>query len=69
MNISQIEHDLRQEIAVGSTLFVSTDERDHSFFDPLKKSFRLLFLGDFSDVIGDTSKLDRDPSLDHVVRH
>lgn len=67
MNISQIALELRQEIDAGSNLFVLTDERDRSFFEPLTKSFRLLFLGDFSEVIGDTSKLDGAPFLDHVV--
>jgi hypothetical protein len=44
----------KDEISVGNTVYIGTDERDKSFFDPLKKhGWKLLFLDDFKDILGD----------------
>jgi len=41
------------ELSEGSTLFIATDERKKSFFDPLKKHYEVFFLDDFrSELIG-----------------
>jgi len=35
----------------GTAIFIATDERDKSFFDPLRKHYTLFFLDDFMDQI------------------
>jgi len=35
----------------GTTLFIATDERDKTFFDPLKKEYTVYFLDDFMDLL------------------
>lgn len=40
------------KIAEGSTVYIATDERDKSFFDPLKASYDVVFLDDFVDAMG-----------------
>jgi len=37
----------------GATVFISTDERNKSFFDPLKEHYDILFLDDFGAELGD----------------
>ena len=41
----------KEQLTEGTTIFVATDERDKSFFDPLKKHYTLFFLDDFMDQI------------------
>ena len=35
----------------NSTIFIATDEKNSSFFDPLRQHYNLLFLNDFKDLI------------------
>lgn len=35
----------------NSTIFIATDERDASFFDPMREHYNLLFLNDFKHLI------------------
>ena len=37
----------------GRTVYIATDERDKSFFEPLAKSYDLCFLDDFKDLFPD----------------
>jgi len=39
----------QRKIPEGTTLYMATDERDKSFFDPLKQHYDLVFLDDFHD--------------------
>eukprot|EP00559_Dactyliosolen_fragilissimus_P009977 CAMPEP_0184858704 /NCGR_PEP_ID=MMETSP0580-20130426/3790_1 /TAXON_ID=1118495 /ORGANISM="Dactyliosolen fragilissimus" /LENGTH=580 /DNA_ID=CAMNT_0027355005 /DNA_START=246 /DNA_END=1988 /DNA_ORIENTATION=- len=41
------------QLEEGSTLYIATDEKDKSFFDPLKKHYDITFLDDYMDVIQD----------------
>jgi hypothetical protein len=46
--IDDVSKDILTE---GTTIYVGTDERDKSFFDPLAKKYNLLFLDDFLHLI------------------
>jgi len=39
----------QRKIPDGTLLYMATDERDKSFFDPLKKHYNVVFLDDFHD--------------------
>lgn len=41
----------QKQLKKGTTLFIATDERDKSFFDPLKKYYTVYFLDDFMDLL------------------
>ena len=41
-----------KRIAPNSTIYIATDERDKSFFDPMAKVYKLLFLDDFKVELG-----------------
>jgi GDP-fucose protein O-fucosyltransferase len=51
----QIYENSKDELTPGTTIFVATDERDKSFFEPLRKHYDLLFLDDFKDVLKDVN--------------
>jgi hypothetical protein len=36
----------------GSTVYIATDERDQSFFDPIKARYNVFFLHDFKQELG-----------------
>lgn len=40
------------ELTEGATLYIASDERDKSFFKPIKKHYNVLFLDDFKDLLG-----------------
>eukprot|EP00980_Cylindrotheca_fusiformis_P018445 scaffold6084_cov130-Cylindrotheca_fusiformis.AAC.1 len=40
----------------NSTVFIATDERNMTFFDPIRKHANIYFLHDFEHVIGDLNK-------------
>lgn len=42
----------RAELTPNATVYIATDERDRSYFDPLKKHYDVVFLDDFKDHIG-----------------
>jgi len=35
----------------GDTIYIATDEKDRSYFDPLRKHYKLLFFSDFPEVM------------------
>lgn len=39
----------QRKVPANTTLYISTDERDKKFFDPLKKHYDVVFLDDFHD--------------------
>ena len=39
----------KRKIPDGTVLYMATDERDKSFFNPLRKHYHLVFLDDFHD--------------------
>jgi Zn-dependent M16 (insulinase) family peptidase len=43
----QIYENVREELEDGSIVFIATDERDKSFFNPLRQHFDIKFLDDF----------------------
>mmetsp|Transcript_4344 Transcript_4344/g.6371 ORF Transcript_4344/g.6371 Transcript_4344/m.6371 type:complete len:621 (-) Transcript_4344:121-1983(-) len=43
----------KDELTEGSVLYIATDERDKSFFNPLKEHYRVFFMDDFKDLIQD----------------
>ena len=40
----------------NSTIFIATDERDLTFFEPLRQHYHVYFLHDFQDVLSDLNK-------------
>ncbi len=42
---------IQDEIEPGRTIYITTDERDLSFFDPLKEVYDLKFIGDFGELM------------------
>jgi len=44
---------MRLFFSEGRTIYIATDERDLSFFDPLRKHYRLKFLKDFKRLLKD----------------
>lgn len=52
MEASELVVAAREEIPIGRTVYIGTDERDKAFFQPLRDhGWKLLFLDDFSDLI------------------
>ncbi|CAJ1936479.1 unnamed protein product [Cylindrotheca closterium] len=51
-----IYKNMRNELVENSTVFIATDERDKSFFDPLKEHYHLYFLDDFNDELLEVNK-------------
>ena len=46
----------RDKMMENSTVFIATDERDKSFFDPLRKHYHLYFLDDFEKELGEVNR-------------
>ena len=42
----------KSKLVPGDTVYIATDERDKSFFDPLKEHYDVVFLDDFVDALG-----------------
>jgi GDP-fucose protein O-fucosyltransferase len=49
VDANQILKMAQKKIAEGSTVFIATDERDKSFFQPLRDHYDVVFLDDFHD--------------------
>jgi GDP-fucose protein O-fucosyltransferase len=45
----------RSVVPDGRTVFIATDERNKTFFDPFREHYHLVFLDDFADQIKDIS--------------
>jgi len=43
----EIIQNTKQHLVFNSTIFIATDERDKSFFDPFRKDYHVHFLDDF----------------------
>lgn len=46
---------VQKKIGAKSTVYISTDEKQKSFFDPLKEHYDVVFLDDFMDQIKDVN--------------
>ncbi|KAL9188523.1 hypothetical protein ACHAXT_006901 [Thalassiosira profunda] len=55
MDPTQMLAELQEHVAPGSTLFIATDERDPSFFDPLREVYDTKFIGDFGSLLADVN--------------
>lgn len=53
MDANEILAALKERVAPGSTLFICTNERDLSFFSPLKEVYDCKFLGDFGSLLSE----------------
>lgn len=51
IDAEQIHAKSKDKLVPGSTIFIATDERDKSFFDPLKQHYNIFFLDDFMDLL------------------
>jgi hypothetical protein len=51
MSATTILAGIQDSIAPGSTVYIATDERDPTFFEPLRKVYDLKFVGDFGDML------------------
>lgn len=52
-SIDEIYAAISKHIHENSTIYIATDERDKSFFAPLKKHYKILYLDDFLKDLGD----------------
>jgi len=51
MSANTILAGIQDDIHPGSTIYISTDERDPTFFEPLRQVYDLKFIGDFGDML------------------
>ena len=56
MDASDILAELKDIVTPGNTLFITTDERDLTFFSSIQEVFDIVFLGDFGSMLADISK-------------
>lgn len=49
------QNNTRRAIPDGRTVFIATDERNKTFFDPLARKYNVLFLDNFTHLITDIS--------------
>lgn len=47
IEIDEIIENTKEYLTPGSTIFIATDERKKDFFEPMKKTYDILFLDDF----------------------
>lgn len=55
IDAEEIFKNSHEQLTPDSTIFIATDERDKSFFDPLKKHYHIRFLDDFKDELKDVN--------------
>jgi hypothetical protein len=53
ISADEIYENTKDILVENSTIFIATDEKDMSFFEPLRKHYNLLFLKDFNHLIED----------------
>lgn len=51
VDIHTIIDNTKAELTPGSTVFIATDEKNKTFFDPMKEIYDLLFLDDFKNEL------------------
>lgn len=56
IDANEIYENTRDLLVSNSTIYIATDERDKSFFEPLKKHYKLYFLDDFNHLLGDINR-------------
>lgn len=56
VSADEIYDNVQDFFVEGSTVFVATDERDMTFFEPLRKHYKLYFLHDFHHLLTDVNK-------------
>ena len=56
MDASDILEELKDVVAPGNTLFITTDERDLTFFSSIQEVYDVVFLGAFGSMLSDISK-------------
>jgi GDP-fucose protein O-fucosyltransferase len=47
----QIYDYIKEDLEDGSVVFIATDERNKTFFDPLKRHYHIKFLDDFKSKL------------------
>lgn len=47
----EILQNSQEELTPQATIYIATDERDKTFFDPFRKHYDIVFLDDFQDVL------------------
>ena len=52
----QIMDNVRGLLEEGGTIFIATDEKNMTYFDPLREHYHLYFLNDFMDEVGTINK-------------
>ena len=55
INATEIFNNTYDILEEGGTIFIATDERDKSFFKPLRKRYHIYFLDDFHQLISGIS--------------
>ena len=55
MEADEIIENTANVLEENSTIFIATDERDKSFFDPFRKLYNIYFLDDFMHLVPDIS--------------
>ena len=56
ISAEEIYENTKDILVPNSTIFIATDEKDLSFFEPLRKHYNLLFLNDFKHLIEDVNR-------------
>ena len=56
MDASDILEELKDVVAPGNTLFITTDERDLTFFSSFQEVYDVVFLGGFGNMLSDISE-------------
>ena len=56
IDANQIYENVKDVLVKNSTIFIATDERDLTFFEPLRQHYHVYFLHDFQDVLSDLNK-------------
>jgi len=52
----EIYDNVKHLLKENSTIYIATDEKNATFFDPLRRHYNLYFLQDFEEEIGDINK-------------
>ena len=55
IDADDIFENTRDQLTPNSTIYIATDEKDKSFFDPLRKHYSIWFLDDFMDAVQDSN--------------
>ena len=56
IDANQIYENVKDVLVENSTIFIATEERDLTFFEPMRQHYHVYFLHDFQNVLGDLNK-------------